>query len=210
MKQSSSKARRHYSLDDYFLVELESITKHEFYDGDIFAMAGASLPHNHITSNLHALLRTAFRGSGCNAFTSDLRIATPGGLYTYPDVSVICGAVELVAGRPDTATNPVVLIEVLSDATRDYDRGKKFDVYKQIPSLKEYVTVEQDAVLVEHWRRNPGTPWTAKKHTRLAGAVRLLTRRVSLPLAEIYRELSFASTIPGSRKPNRPRGPKSM
>ena len=189
MKQSSSGARRHHSLDDYFMVELESVTKHEFYDGDIFAMAGASLRHNHITSNLHALLRTALRGSGCNAFTSDLRVATPGGLYTYPDVSVFCGAVELVPGRPDTATNPVALIEVLSDATREYDRGKKFELYKKFTSLKEYLTVEQDSVSIDHWRRSSSMVWSVKQHTRLTGAVRLRTRRVLLPVAEIYREV---------------------
>jgi Uma2 family endonuclease len=189
MKRDSSKTRRHYSLDDYFMVELESLTKHEFYDGDIFAIAGASLSHNHITSNLHALLRAALRGTGCYAFTSDLRIATPVGLYTYPDVSVICGTVEFVPGRPDTATNPVLLIEVLSEATRDYDRGKKFELYKQIPTLKEYLVVEQSALLVEHWQRSSAALWTVKKHTRLTGAVRLRTRRVSLPLVEIYREV---------------------
>ncbi len=171
------------------MVELESVTKHEFHDGDIFAMAGASLPHDHITSNVHALLRTALRGSGCNAFTSDLRVATPGGLYTYPDVSVICGTVELVPGRPDTATNPVVLVEVLSDATRDYDRGKKFDLYKEIPTLKEYLTVEQSALLVEHWRRGTGSLWTVKRHTRPSAVVRLQTQRVPLPLTEVYREV---------------------
>jgi Uma2 family endonuclease len=176
-------------VDDYFMVELESVTKHEFYAGEIFAMAGASLPHNHITSNLHALLRTALRGSGCNAFTSDLRVATPGGLYTYPDISVICGGVELVPDRPDTATNPIVLIEVLSDATRDYDRGKKFELYKAIPTLAEYVTVEQSTILVEHWHRNRARAWTAKRHTRLTSVARMHTRRVSLPLVEVYREV---------------------
>jgi Uma2 family endonuclease len=189
MKQGSSETRRHYSLDDYFMVELESVTKHEFHDGDIYAMAGASLPHNHITSNVHALLRTALRGSGCNAFTSDLRVATPGGLYTYPDVSLICGTVDLVAGRPDTATNPAVLVEVLSDATRDYDRGKKFELYKEIPTLKEYLTIEQGAVLVEHWRRGARSLWTVKRTTRTSAVVRLQTRRVTLPLAEVYREV---------------------
>jgi Uma2 family endonuclease len=102
---------------------------------------------------------------------------------------VICGAVELVPGRPDTAVNPAVLIEVLSEATRDYDRGKKFELYKRIPTLKEYLTVEQNRVLVEHWRRSSARLWTVKKHTRLAGTVRLQTRRVSLPLSEIYREV---------------------
>jgi Uma2 family endonuclease len=143
MRRGTPAARRHYALDDYFMVEQESVTKHEFLGGEITAMAGASLAHNHITSNIHARLRTALRGSGCSAFTSDLRVATPGGLYTYPDVSVICGPVALVAGRPDTATNPTLLVEVLSEATRDYDRGEKFALYKAIPSLTEYVLVEQ-------------------------------------------------------------------
>lgn len=189
MKQGSSEARRHYTLDDYFMVELESVTKHEFLDGDIFAMAGAFLPHNHIASNVHALLRTILRGSGCSAFTSDQRVATPGGLYTYPDVSVICGMVALVAGRPDTAMNPVVLVEILSDATRDYDRGKKFELYKEIPTLKEYLMIEQGAVLVEHWRRDVRSRWTARRYTRTSAVVRLRTRRVPLPIAEVYREV---------------------
>lgn len=181
-------ARRHYSLDDYFMVELESVTKHEFLGGEIHAMAGASLAHNHITSNVHALLRTRLRGSGCSAFTSDLRIATPGGLYTYPDVSVICGTVELVAGRPDTATNPVLLVEVLSDATRDYDRGEKFELYKRIPTLTEYLTIEQALPRVEHWRRGQRGGWKATIHTRRNAVVRLRAGGVALAIAEIYRD----------------------
>jgi Uma2 family endonuclease len=188
MKRTASAARRNYSLDDYFMVELESVTRHEFLDGEIFAMAGASLAHNHITSNVHALLRTGLRGSGCSAFTSDLRIATPAGLFTYPDVSVVCGTVELVAARPDTATNPTLLVEVLSDATRAYDRGKKFELYKKIPSLTEYLTIEQRAVRVEHWQRGVRASWTAKVHSRRSGIVRLRAGRLALPVAEIYRD----------------------
>lgn len=187
MKRPAPAARRRYSLDDYFMVELESVTRHEFLGGEIFAMAGASLAHNHITSNVHALLRTRLRRGGCSAFTSDLRIATPGGLYTYPDVSVFCGAVELVAGRPDTATNPVLLVEVLSDATRDYDRGEKFELYKKIPSLTEYLTIEQEAVRIEHWHRGRRGGWTATVHTRRNALVRLNTGPVALSLADIYR-----------------------
>jgi Uma2 family endonuclease len=100
---------------------------------------------------------------------------------------VIYGRVELVAGRPDTATNPVVLVEALSEATREYDRGKKFDLYKAIPTLKEYLTVEQNAVLIEHWYRSR-SGWTVRKHTRSTGVVRLHTQRIPLQVSETYRE----------------------
>src|SRR5881397_1818652 len=92
------------------------------YDGQIFAMAGASLEHNRIAANLLSFIRPALRDRGCEAFGSDLRIGTPGGLFTYPDLSVVCGEPLLMQGRPDTLTNPTMLLEVLSDATREYDR----------------------------------------------------------------------------------------
>src|SRR5438477_385553 len=100
---------RHYSLDDYFVVEEMSQIKHEYYDGHIFAMAGASLAHNHIAVNLLVSLHPVLIGRGCRAFGSDLRIQTPAGLWTYPDLSVVCGTPELISGRPDTVTNPILL-----------------------------------------------------------------------------------------------------
>jgi Uma2 family endonuclease len=189
MRNVMLRSRRHYTLDDYFMVELGSPTKHEFYNGEIFAMAGASIAHNDITSNVLAILRSALRGKGCRAFASDLRVATPGNLYTYPDVSVICGKVATVPGRPDTATNPILLVEVLSEATCDYDRGEKFELYKEIGGFKEYVLIDQGAVLVEHWRRTRSGTWTVKKHARLAEILRLHAVPVALPLTEIYREV---------------------
>jgi Uma2 family endonuclease len=119
----------------------------------------------HISGNVLTLLRTALRGTTCNAFGSDLRISSPGGLFTYPDVSVICGQVEIVPDRPDTATNPVVLFEILSDATRGYDRGEKFELYKTIPSLREYVIIEQREVLVEQFRRSEAGLWSEARCT---------------------------------------------
>src|SRR5437867_3640377 len=114
MQQGS---QRRYSVDEYFAVEEASNTKHEYYNGEIFAMAGSSLRHNHITANILTLLRIGLRRSDSNAFGSDLRLQTPEGLFTYPDVMVICGQVALTHGRPDTVTNPSVLVEVLSEAT---------------------------------------------------------------------------------------------
>jgi Uma2 family endonuclease len=185
--------RRRYSLDDYFIVEANSAVKHEYFDGEIFAMAGASVAHNHISGNVLTFLRTVLRGTNCNAFGSHLRISSPGGLFTYPDVSVICGQVDLVPDRPDTATNPVVLFEILSDATRGYDRGEKFELYKAIPSLREYVIIEQREVLVEQFRRSEAGLWSEARCTSLAEVLRCSSVTVELPLAEVYREVFGAS-----------------
>ena len=105
--------------------------------------------------------RGAVRAKGCSAFGSDLRVKTPDGLFTYPDVMVICGPVALTHDRPDTVTNPCVIVEVLSDATRDYDRGEKFTLYRAIPTLQEYLLIEQDHV---HLSTGPST------YGRLGGA----------------------------------------
>lgn len=181
--------QRRYTLDDYFAIEETSPVKHEYLDGEIFAMAGASLPHNDITANVLTLLRSALRDTGCRAFGSDLRIATFSGLYTYPDVSVICGKPLLVTGRPDTATNPVLLVEVLSDATRDYDRGDKLAAYRVIPSLREVLLIDQTTVAVERWRRLDETSWTSESAVTPSDTVPLVAVPVELPLREVYREV---------------------
>src|SRR5205085_5629094 len=145
-------AERHYNVEEYFAIEESSAIRHEFYGGEIFAMAGASLRHNRLVGNVYATLRTRLEGSPCEAFSHDLRVRTPGGLYTYPDVLVICGGIELSTDdRLDTVLNPTMLVEVLSDSTRDYDRGGKFALYRELPSLREYLLIEQTTVLVEHY-----------------------------------------------------------
>jgi len=186
------RSQRHYSEDDYFAVEASSGIKHEFYRGEIFAMAGASLAHNHISANVLSVLRSAVRPRGCSAFGSDLRVKTPDGLFTYPDVMVVCGTVALTADRPDTITNPCVIVEVLSDATREYDRGEKFTLYQAIPTLQEYLLIEQDRVSATHWQRQPTGEWTAQTYVSLDVAISLPTLGVTLSLREIYLQV-FAS-----------------
>lgn len=184
--------QRRYTLDDYFMVEQSSSLRHEFYRGEIFAMSGASVAHNEITANVLTLLRTALRGKRCRAYASDLRVAAPSGLLTYPDVAVVCGAIELMPERPDTVENPSVLIEVLSNATRVYDRGQKFTLYKAIPSLKEYVLIEQDGVEVEHRRRKRDGSWASRVLTKPSATLRLSTVGVGLALNEIYQDVPFS------------------
>jgi Uma2 family endonuclease len=178
-------SRQHYSLDDYFAVEEASTIKHEYYDGEIFAMAGSSVNHNHISANVLAALRTGLRQSACSTFGSDLRLQTPGGLYTYPDVMVICGEVLLTRDRPDTVTNPSLIVEVLSNATREYDRGEKFTPYQDIPALREYLLIEQDDILVEHFVRT-GEVWTQQRLDTLDSTVSLQPASFILSLREVY------------------------
>jgi Uma2 family endonuclease len=180
-----SQPQRRYSLADYFAIEAMSPVRHEFYRGEIFAMAGASVEHNLITVNVLTMLRVAL-DTHCNVFGSDLRIATPGGLYTYPDVSVICGKVTLVSRAPDTATNPLLLVEVLSDATRDYDRGEKFDLYKTIRTLRDYVLIDQDRVAVDHFTRRRER-WTKSSIASLSSKVPLHGVTVELSVKDAYR-----------------------
>ena len=182
-------SQRHYNEDDYFAVEASSGIKHEFYQGEIFAMAGASLAHNHLSADVLTFLRGAVRAQGCSAFGSDLRVKTPDGLFTYPDVMVICGPVALTRDRPDTVTNPCVIVEVLSDATRDYDRGEKFALYQAIPTLQEYLLIEQDHVHLEHWHRQPTGDWAAQTYTILDAVIVLPTLGVTLPLREVYQQV---------------------
>jgi Uma2 family endonuclease len=179
-------SQRHYSEDDYFAVEAISGVKHEFYRGEIFAMAGASLAHNHPSANVLTLLRAAVRPKGCSAFGSDPCVKTPEGLFTYPDVMVICGSIALAQDWPDTVTNPCVIVEVLSDVTRDYDRREKFTLSQAIPTFQEYLPIEQDRVCVEHWHRQPTGDWTTQIYATLDAEVSFPTLGVTMPLREIY------------------------
>src|SRR5258708_6072559 len=111
--------------------------KLEYFNGDIYAMSGGTIGHSKIGRNVLTLLNAALAGSSCDAFGSDMRVSTPSGLYTYPDASVVCG--QKLSDTADTIRNTVVLVEVLSDSTRNYDRGDKFELYRSIPELRHYL-----------------------------------------------------------------------
>ncbi|MEQ1566088.1 MAG: Uma2 family endonuclease [Myxococcota bacterium] len=182
------RTRRILTLDEYFDVELRSEAKHEFLDGEILGMSGGSPRHNAVARNLLRILANALRGGRCSAFGSDQRVATPDQLYTYPDLSVFCSPLAFVGERPATATNPSLLVEVLSDSTRDYDRGEKLDRYKRIPSLTDVLLVEPGFVRVEHWVQSD-VGWTRSFHLDLAEQIRLAGCGVTLPMSEIYEDL---------------------
>lgn len=140
---------------EYLALEERSAAKHEYLRGEVLAMAGGTPEHAALASAMTVALGTALRGRPCRLFSSDLRIrVAETDLTTYADVAVVCGRLEVAPDDRNAATNPVVIVEVLSDSTEAYDRGAKFAHYRRLPSLREYVLVAQDARRVEVYRRN--------------------------------------------------------
>ncbi|MDB5219318.1 MAG: hypothetical protein JWO86_7245 [Myxococcaceae bacterium] len=152
--------RSHLSAAEYLAWERLQPVRHEFFDGEVFAMAGGSLRHNALSSNVTAALHAALHGRGCIVLSSDQRVGmTTGERYVYPDVTVVCGAVALIAGTNDVVANPTVLVEVLSSSTEQYDRGLKWEGYQRLESLMDYVLVSQSEARVEHFRRDRDASW---------------------------------------------------
>lgn len=175
-----------YTFAEYLAMEAASETKHEYLDGEIYDMAGGTPDHAGLAANVIGELHAALRGRPCRVFSSDLRVRVLAtGLGTYPDATVICGAFEHDPEDTNTAVNPVVLVEVLSDSTEAYDRGEKFERYRRIPSLRDYVMVSQHHLLIEHYTRNDDGTWTLHE-VRPPASVRL-SIGCELPVDAVYR-----------------------
>jgi Uma2 family endonuclease len=177
-------APRRFTLQDYWAVEMASPVRHEFLHGTIYAMAGGTPRHNEVASNLHLALGAALRGTGCHPIGADQRIRVSEAEYTYADVSVFCDRIDVAPGNPpDTATNPKILVEVLSDSTRTYDTTDKLEMYQRIPTVTEVLLVEPEEVRVVRWSRGPGG-WSAETYADPAGEVPV--HGASVSMAEIY------------------------
>lgn len=194
-----------YTPAEYLARERVAETKSEYRYGRIVAMTGASLNHNRIALNLGGELRQQLRGSPCEAFTNDLRVrVSQTGLYTYPDVAVTCGEILYLDEHVDTLLNPVVLIEVLSPSTEAYDRGEKFEHYKRLDSLREYILVAQDKVHVERYVHQ-GDQWVMSELSALDDVLQIDAINCSVRLGDIYERVKLsndataaASDSPGS------------
>ena len=178
---------------EYFRIERAANDRSEFYRGEMFAMAGGSPKHSRIKTNVLGELNTRLKGRPCGPYDSDLRIRCRTGFYTYPDASVICDELEFDEEHEDTVLNPTLIVEVLSKSTEAYDRGKKFDHYRTIPSLREYVLVAQDEPMVQRFLRNDDDTWTLTAVSGLDQSLRLKSIDVELPLAEIFDRVNFTA-----------------
>lgn len=159
----TASSRRHYTLDDYLGVEEMSLVKHEYLDGEIFAMAGGTPEHAALSAAIVGLLSEHLRGGTCRPYSADLRIRVSAtGLATYADAAVICGEPQRDPTSPTHVVNPSVVVEVLNASTEDYDRGEKREHYQRIDTLREYVLVSQTRREVEVFARSPGGAWTSR------------------------------------------------
>jgi Uma2 family endonuclease len=177
---------------EYLEMERASDTKHEYLDGEIFAMAGAKFNHTRITSSLNALVWHQLRGGPCETVSGDMRVFVPKtGLYTYPDIVVVCEKPVFQDKVFDTLLNPVLLIEVLSDSTEGYDRGKKFQHYRSIESLKEYVLVSADEARIEKFVKQGDGFWVLSEAIGLESTVKFESVDLGLALADVYERIDF-------------------
>lgn len=182
---------RRFTQDEYLVLEERAATKSEYHQGAIYAMTGGSVEHNQVVRNLAVEIGGALKGGPCQLFLSDMRLYVAAhDLFTYPDLFVVCGAPLRMAGRRDTLTDATLVVEVLSPSTELYDRGEKFLFYQTLPSLREYVLVSQDRVLLErHTMTQPGQ-WVSNRFE--GGGVTLASVGVELALDEVYRGVQRA------------------
>lgn len=184
-------AKTFMTPQEYLKFERASDTKHEYYAGEIFAMTGASKNHNRIVISASSALYAQLRQRPCDIFANDMRVKILStGLYTYPDISIVCAVPEFEDDEVDTLLNPTVVIEVLSPSTEAYDRGKKFQHYRSIPSLQEYILIAQDSVQIEHYvlRENE---WVFIDASTLDGSLTLPSIDCTLRLSDVYEKVEF-------------------
>lgn len=184
---------RFISPTDYLTYERQAETKSEYWAGEIYAMSGASARHNIISLNVGAEFRTQLKSRrSCTVYPSDMRVKVEAtGLYTYPDVVVVCGRPQFEDSVRDTLLNPTVLVEVLSNSTERYDRGAKFQHYRQLASLAEYLLIAQNEYRIEHYLRQPDQQWLLTEATDLQRAISLPSIECTLALAEVYDKVEL-------------------
>jgi Uma2 family endonuclease len=173
--------------EQYLAIERAAELRSEFVNGEMFAMSGGTLRHSALQSNILGELYIRARDKGCRAFASDMRIRVSAtGMYTYPDVSVVCGEPQLADTHGDTLLNPIVIFEVLSPSSEGYDRGLKFQSYRTIESLQDYILVDQNRVRIEHYTRQDAITWTLRDCQSLDGELVIDSVGVTLSLTRIY------------------------
>lgn len=180
--------------EEYLAIERRAEYKSEYFNGEMFAMAGASPGHVLIVTNIVAELRGQLKQRPCRVYSADLRVrVSPTGLYTYPDVIVVCGQPQFADEQKDTLLNPTLIVEVLSESTKDYDRGGKFEHYRTLGSLNEYVLVAQDKYHIEHFARQPDNRWLLAETNRLEDTIPLSSIACNLALAEVYDKVDLSA-----------------
>jgi Uma2 family endonuclease len=189
---------------EYLDLERGLESRNEFFGGEMFARSGGTPRHSQIATNLAAEFRNRLKGKRCVPYNSDLRLKVEAtGLFTYPDLSVVCGPLQFAPGTDDTVVNPRLIIEVLSDSTEAYDRGKKFENYRQMPSLREYLLVGQKEPRIEQFVRQENEQWLLREAAGLEAALALPSLEIKILLAEVFAGVEFVPAPIRARTPPR-------
>ncbi len=183
----STQVKVYYTPDEYLALERQAEYKSEYFNGEIFAMTGASRRHNLVAANVLAALHTQLRKRPCEIYPSDMRVKVSAtGLYTYPDVVIVCGEPSFDDKRKDTLVNPTALVEVLSKSTASYDRGEKFEHYRKLTSLTDYLVIAQNKYHVEHYTRQPDNQWLLAETDDIGQTIQIPSIECTLALVDIY------------------------
>ena len=181
-----------YTPEEYLAIEIASETRHEYINGEIISMAGGTPEHNEIASILNATFRINLRGQPYSIFIADQRLWIPDKkLYTYPDVMIIQRPIQLQRSRKDTVTNPLLIAEVLSQSTKNYDKQEKFAAYRNIPSFHEYLLIDQYTQHIEHYSKSNVTQWIFSECNNPEDCINLTSISCEIPLLEIYDGIEF-------------------
>lgn len=188
----SQPAKKFYTLEEYFALEETAEYKSEYFQGEIFAMAGGSANHSSIALNVGGALDDALLEQPCRVFNSDIKIQVKkNGFYTYPDVAIVCGEVKFASKRDDTITNPLIVVEVLSPSTESYDRGKKFELYKGLESFQDYLLIDQNRVYIEYHHKLGPNKWLTQTYEDLDEIIKFEGIELELPVKRVYRKIGF-------------------
>src|ERR1019366_4212955 len=195
----STLSKSYLTPEQYLEIERKAEFKSEYFQGEMFAMSGARYAHIKIVANGMRELGQHLRQGHCEPLSNDMRVrVTPVGLYTYPDVVVVCGEPQFLDDTFDTLLNPTVLVEILSQSTEAYDRDKKFELYRSLESLAEYVMISSLRVRVERFTRQPDGTWNYDEKTSLEDTIDLKSVDCHLRLADLYKRVAFAQPPPQS------------
>jgi Uma2 family endonuclease len=193
-KSNLAIAEKLYTPEEYLELERAAEQKHEFIDGEILAMAGASREHNLIGVNVSGELRSRLRGKGCEIYANDMRVRMRKNRYGYPDLVVVCDKPQFDDDEFDVLLNPLIVVEILSKSTRFRDKTEKLITYQKMESLRECLLIEQDEPRIEHYIKKTPNQWLLFIYENLDETISLKSVNCKLPVAEIYAQIEFKET----------------
>jgi len=179
--------KQKFSIEEYLEMEAAAIEKHEYYKGEIFTMSGAKMPHNKISSNLMISIGSKLKGKKCTPYGSDVRIHIASNtLFTYPDISIICGEPITLNNDEYNVLSPTVIIDILSASTKNYDRWEKFKLYRDITTLKEYILVDSESIHIEVFRLNESNHWELEEYNSVENTLWIKALNENILISEAY------------------------